>query len=74
MRCTLGKIMTQGAVRTAQDLRPREQLTLLIFSLLVLLFGLFPDLLLELTRSSVAAIPEYFDSCQERMCSKIFLA
>jgi NADH-quinone oxidoreductase subunit M len=47
--------MTQGPVRSAQDLLPRELLTLLLFSLLVLVFGLFPDLLLEVSRSSVAA-------------------
>ncbi|MCU7905806.1 MAG: NADH-quinone oxidoreductase subunit M [Candidatus Thiodiazotropha sp. (ex Epidulcina cf. delphinae)] len=44
--------MTDGQVRQAQDLRPRERLTMAIFSLLVLVFGLFPDLVLDLTRST----------------------
>ncbi|MCU7806513.1 MAG: NADH-quinone oxidoreductase subunit M [Candidatus Thiodiazotropha sp. (ex Semelilucina semeliformis)] len=46
--------MTQGQVRTAQDLRPRELATMLVFSSIVLLFGLFPGLLLDLTSTTVS--------------------
>lgn len=39
--------ITDGQVRASQDLRPRELTTMLLFSLLVLLFGLFPGLVLD---------------------------
>ncbi|MCU7923018.1 MAG: NADH-quinone oxidoreductase subunit M [Candidatus Thiodiazotropha sp. (ex Dulcina madagascariensis)] len=50
-RCFYGPI-TDGQVRSAQDLRPRERLTMAVFSLLVLVFGLFPGLVLDLTQST----------------------
>jgi NADH-quinone oxidoreductase subunit M len=47
--------ITDHQVRLAQDLRPRELITMLIFSLLVLLFGLFPGQILELTHTTAQA-------------------
>jgi NADH-quinone oxidoreductase subunit M len=40
-------------LRASEDLLPRELTTLLIFVLLILLFGLFPSLILDLTRAAV---------------------
>ncbi|MCU7852739.1 MAG: NADH-quinone oxidoreductase subunit M [Candidatus Thiodiazotropha sp. (ex Monitilora ramsayi)] len=45
--------VTQDQVRVAQDLRTRELITMLAFTLLVLLFGFFPGLLLDLTDATV---------------------
>jgi NADH-quinone oxidoreductase subunit M len=39
--------ITDGQVRASQDLRPRELATMMLFSLLVLVFGLFPGLVLD---------------------------
>ncbi|MET0079619.1 MAG: proton-conducting transporter membrane subunit, partial [Candidatus Thiodiazotropha lotti] len=47
--------ITDSQVRTAQDLKPRELLTMLVFSLLVLMFGLFPGKVLDLTQATAAA-------------------
>jgi NADH-quinone oxidoreductase subunit M len=47
--------LTDSQVRTAQDLRPRELLTMLVFSLLVLIFGLFPGQVLEITQATADA-------------------
>ncbi|MCU7843009.1 MAG: NADH-quinone oxidoreductase subunit M [Candidatus Thiodiazotropha sp. (ex Monitilora ramsayi)] len=47
--------VTQDQVRVAQDLRTRELITMLAFTLLVLLFGFFPGLLLDLTDATVTS-------------------
>jgi NADH-quinone oxidoreductase subunit M len=39
--------ITDQQVRATEDLRPRELATMLLFSLLVLVFGLFPGLVLD---------------------------
>ncbi|MES9853597.1 MAG: NADH-quinone oxidoreductase subunit M [Candidatus Thiodiazotropha sp. L084R] len=53
-KCFYGPL-TDNLVRTAQDLRPRELATMMVFSLLVLIFGLFPGHVLEVTRVSAEA-------------------
>jgi NADH-quinone oxidoreductase subunit M len=45
--------MTQEQIKTSEDLRRREWITMFLFSLLVLLFGLYPNLLLEFTEATV---------------------
>jgi NADH-quinone oxidoreductase subunit M len=44
--------ITDGQVSASQDLRPRELATMLLFSLLVLVFGLFPGLVLDFIQAS----------------------
>ena len=44
--------VSDSQVHAAQDLRPREILTMLAFSLPVLIFGLFPAQVLELTQAT----------------------
>jgi NADH-quinone oxidoreductase subunit M len=44
--------VTDGQVRASQDLRPRELATMMLFSLLVLIFGLFPGLVLDLMQAT----------------------
>jgi NADH-quinone oxidoreductase subunit M len=46
--------LIEDQIKTAQDLRRRELITMLAFSLLVLLFGLFPSLLLDFTEVTVS--------------------
>jgi NADH-quinone oxidoreductase subunit M len=46
---------TQPAVLQAEDLRPRELVVMLAFAALVIGFGLFPGLLLDVVRASAAA-------------------
>ncbi|MES9915639.1 MAG: proton-conducting transporter membrane subunit, partial [Candidatus Thiodiazotropha sp. 4PDIV1] len=53
-KCFYGPL-TDNLVRTAQDLRPRELATMMVFSLLVLIFGLFPGQVLEVTRVTAEA-------------------
>ncbi|MCU7874758.1 MAG: NADH-quinone oxidoreductase subunit M [Candidatus Thiodiazotropha sp. (ex Lucinoma borealis)] len=50
-QCFYGPVL-DGQVRAAQDLRPRELFTMVLFSLLVLIFGLFPGLVLDLTQAT----------------------
>jgi NADH-quinone oxidoreductase subunit M len=50
-QCFFGPI-TDDQVRATQDLRPRELATMLLFSLLVLVFGLFPGLVLDLMEAA----------------------
>ncbi|MES9971088.1 MAG: NADH-quinone oxidoreductase subunit M [Candidatus Thiodiazotropha sp.] len=45
--------ITDGQVRSSQDLRPRELTTMLLFSLLVLCFGLFPGIVLDFIQATV---------------------
>jgi NADH-quinone oxidoreductase subunit M len=52
--CFYGPV-THHQIQIAQDLQPRELTALLIFSLLVLIFGLFPALILDITDTAVAA-------------------
>ncbi|MEW8209897.1 MAG: NADH-quinone oxidoreductase subunit M [Candidatus Thiodiazotropha taylori] len=47
--------ITDSQVRIAQDLKPRELITMLVFSLLVLMFGLFPGQVLDLTQATAVA-------------------
>jgi NADH-quinone oxidoreductase subunit M len=44
--------ITDGQVSASQDLRPRELATMILLSLLVLVFGLFPGLLLDFIQAS----------------------
>jgi NADH-quinone oxidoreductase subunit M len=44
-----------------EDLRPRELATLLLFAALVLLFGLFPGLILDLNQTAAAAWLEHLN-------------
>ncbi|MEW8252118.1 MAG: NADH-quinone oxidoreductase subunit M [Candidatus Thiodiazotropha sp.] len=44
--------ITDDQVRASQDLRPRELATMMLFCLLVLLFGLFPSLVLDLMEAT----------------------
>lgn len=53
-KCFYGPL-TDNQVRTAQDLRPRELITMMVFSLLVLIFGLFPGQVLEVTKVTAEA-------------------
>ncbi|MET0043693.1 MAG: NADH-quinone oxidoreductase subunit M [Candidatus Thiodiazotropha sp. 6PLUC3] len=53
-KCFYGPLI-DNQVRTAQDLRPRELLTMRVFSLLVLIFGLFPGQVLEVTKVTAEA-------------------
>ncbi|MES9942705.1 MAG: NADH-quinone oxidoreductase subunit M [Candidatus Thiodiazotropha sp. 6PLUC2] len=53
-KCFYGPLI-DNQVRTAQDLRPRELLTMMVFSLLVLIFGLFPGQVLEVTKVTAEA-------------------
>jgi NADH-quinone oxidoreductase subunit M len=46
---------TQPAVLAAEDLRPREFWLALAFALLIILFGLWPGLLLDLMRPALEA-------------------
>jgi NADH-quinone oxidoreductase subunit M len=52
---------TDNQVRTAQDLRPRELITMLAFSLLVLIFGLFPGVVLKTTQATAEAWLAWLD-------------
>jgi NADH-quinone oxidoreductase subunit M len=47
--------ITDSQVRTAEDLRPRELVSMLVFALLVLLFGLFPGQVLYFTKATADA-------------------
>jgi NADH-quinone oxidoreductase subunit M len=44
--------ITDSQVSASQDLRPRELATMMVFSLLVLVFGLFPGLVLDFIQAS----------------------
>jgi NADH-quinone oxidoreductase subunit M len=46
--------LIEDQIKTAEDLRRRELITMLVFSLLVLLLGLFPSLLLDFTEATVS--------------------
>ena len=47
--------VTRDAVARAQDLRPRELALVLLFAAVIVFFGLFPALLLDLIQPSAAA-------------------
>jgi NADH-quinone oxidoreductase subunit M len=47
--------ITNSQVRTAQDLRPRELVSMLVLTLLVVLFGLLPGQVLDFTKATANA-------------------
>jgi NADH-quinone oxidoreductase subunit M len=57
-RCFYGPLQN-AQLSGSEDLLPRELATLLIFALLVLLFGLFPSLILDYIRPTITGWLEH---------------